>query len=482
MKTKLIYILGFVLFASSCTKDMTEKLNDNPKVPQVATGGGVFAYSELQFASQITTPNVNSGIFELIVQYWAETTYPQESQFQLTERNIPGNWWNTFYRNVAMNVKSAEQLINNEPVVGNDDKVVKKNKLAICEIFKAYSFSVLVNTFGNIPYSQALDPKNSTPKYDDQKDIFYALIDSLNDAVGKLDPNYGSFNDGSDLIYNGDVSSWIKFANSLKLRLGLLIADVDPAKAKTVVESAVQGGVISSNDENAAFKFLSAPPNTNPIWTNLVQSGRNDFVPTNTIVSMMEDMNDPRIPAYFTTVQGTSNYLGGVPGNGNSYKSFSHVADAIKAPNFPSILMGYDEVEFNLAEAVERGMNVGGTAIGHYDNAITASMENWGVSTNDIDIYLLNPNVNYLTASGSWKEKIGHQAYIALYLRGFDSWTEWRKLDFPALVKPAAAISEIPVRFIYPTLEAQLNGANYKAAGGAIGGDVVTTKLFWDKN
>src|SRR5690242_11645465 len=228
MKPKLIlYSLSFLLLAS-CTKDMTAKLNNNTKSPEVATGEGLFANAQKSFTDQITTPNVNSGIFELIVQYWAETSYPQESQFRLSERNIPGNWWNTYYRNVIMNLNLAEGVIGSAKGLGVDP-VAQKNKLAICEIFRAYSYSVLVNTFGNIPYTEALNPNTSTPKYDDQKAIFYALIDSLDQALGKLDPSGDSFGT-SDLIFNGDVAHWMKFANSLKLRLGLLLADSDPAK------------------------------------------------------------------------------------------------------------------------------------------------------------------------------------------------------------------------------------------------------------
>lgn len=478
MKQKFIlYSLGFFLLAS-CTKDMTAKLNNNTKSPEIATGEGLFTNAQKAFTDQITTPNVNSGIFELVVQYWAETSYPQESQFRLAERNIPGNWWNTYYRNVIMNLKQAEGIIGSAKGLGVDP-VTQKNKLAVCEIFRAYAYSVLVNTFGNIPYAEALNPDNSTPKYDDQKTIFYTLIDSLDQAISRIDPNGESFG-SADVIYRGNVTQWVKFANSLKLRLGLLLSDSDPAKAKTVVEAAVAGGVFTSNADNAAFKYLSAPPNTNPIWTNLVQSGRKDFVATSYFIDMLKGLNDPRLPLYFTK-DSRGGYSGGIAGNGNSYKSFSHCATAITAPDFPALLLDYAEVEFGLAEAVERGMNVGGTAMGHYNNAITAALQYWGVSATDINTYLLSPGVNYLTATGNWKQKIGTQAYIALYLRGFDAWTEWRKMDFPALVKPDAAISVIPLRYTYPSTEATLNGANFRQAGTAIGGDNVGTRLFWDK-
>ncbi|MCL6524629.1 MAG: SusD/RagB family nutrient-binding outer membrane lipoprotein [Thermoflavifilum sp.] len=476
---KKIFIAAIFLTGvlGACTKNMYE-LNKNPKQPENVPGEGLFSNAQKSFTDLMTTPNVNLNIFELIVQFWAEITYPQESQYDLGGRNIPQNWWTTLYRDVIKDYDQAKVLIRQEDAFSPADQKVKANKLAITEICEAYAFSVVLNTFGNIPYTEALDPENTTPKFDDAKTVYYALLDSLDKAIQTLDPNYESFG-SNDLLYGGDVSKWIKFANSLKLKLGLLIADVDPAKAKSVVESAAPN-VFQSNDDNALFQYLSAPPNVNPIWTNLVQSNRNDFVPAKTLVDTMNALNDPRLPFYFTR-DPNNGYSGGIPGAGNTYANFSHPSDKTKAPDFPSLWMDYAEVEFLLAEAVERGFNVGGTAKQHYDNAVTASIEYWGGTSADALTYLAQPSVNYLTAPGDWKYKIGFQSWIALYLRGWDAWTQWRKLDYPALQKAQNALTDIPVRYTYPINEQTLNKDNYVQASQAIGGDDVTTKLFWDK-
>ena len=142
-------------------------------------------------------------------------------------------------------------------------------------------------------------------------------------------------------------------------------------------------------------------------------------------------------------------------------------------------MLSYDEVEFFLAEAVQRGYNVGGTAVGHYNAAITASILFWGGTTAEATAYLLQPAVVYNPAN--WKQSIGEQKWIALYNRGWDAWIEWRRLDYPQLVAPATAVSTIPKRYTYPIPEQNLNTANYNAAASAVGGDVVATKLFWDK-
>jgi hypothetical protein len=281
--------------------------------------------------------------------------------------------------------------------------------------------------------------------------------------------------DEADILYNGDMTEWSKFANSIKLKLGMILADVDPQRAKAEVEAAAPN-VFASNDDNALFRYLVTPPNVNPIWTNLVQSGRNDFVAANTIIDTMYAHEDPRRPFYFSDVNGE--YIGGIYGAGNSFSNYSHPSDKVEAPDFPAIIMDYSEVEFLLSEGAARGMNVGGTAEEHYNNGVTASIEFWGGTPADATEYLSLP-INKFDAV-NWKRSIGVQAWINYYTRGFDAWIEQRRLDYPQLVAPPSAKTPFPVRYTYPTTEENLNNANYTAAATAIGGDAVTTKLFWD--
>ena len=468
-----------LLFTGSCKKDMTT-LNQNPKVATSVPGEMLFSNAEKAFADAMTTPNVNSNIFELIDQYWAETTYPQESQYDLGNRDIPLNWWNALYRDVIMDFDRSIALMRQQatdPALLEGDKIAYTNKIAIAKIFRAYTFSALVNTYGDIPYTEALQGAgNTTPVYDNQKDVYYALLDTISTSIKEMDVNGGSFGD-ADIIYGGDMGLWYKAANSILLKLAINIADVDAAKSKSLVEEAAPN-VIASNDENATFNYLATPPNTNPIWTNLVQSGRNDFVAASTIIDTMLEHSDPRLPLFFTTTT-SGDYIGGTPGSGNSYSTRSHTSLATRDPQFPAQIISYSEVAFFLAEAAARGMDVGGTAEEWYNQGVTASIEQWGGTSDDADAYLANP-VNQFDAA-NWKKSIGVQAWIAYYTRGFDAWTEYRRLDYPRLVAPASALSDVPQRYTYPSNEPNLNKANYDAASASIGGDEVSTKLFWDK-
>ena len=481
MKIKINRFIPFTLLLltlGACKKNMTD-LNVNPKAPTNVQGEMLFTNAEKAFTDLITTPNVNFGNFELFAQYWAETTYPQESQYILNQRDNALNWWDGLYRDVIEDFNQSIILMQqqaSDPTILEEDKAAYVNKIAIAKIFRAYAFSVLVNTFGDIPYTEALQGgANTAPKYDNQKDVYYSLLDTIDASIAELDPDAGGFG-SSDLIYNGDVGEWIKFANSVKLKLGLVIADVDPARAKTEVEAAAPN-VFTSNSDNAIFPYQITPPNVNPIWTNLVQSNRNDFVAASTIIDTMNIHNDPRRPYYFTETS-PGKYIGGKSGSGNSFNNYSHPSDKIEAPDFSGIIMDYAEVEFLLAEGAARGMNVGGSAEEHYNNGVAASIQWWTDGASDGAAYLAMP-INQFDAA-NWQKSVGVQAWINYYTRGFDSWLSIRKLDYPKIVAPASAVSPFPVRVTYPPNEENLN-PNYKEAASSIGGDEVTTKLFWDK-
>jgi hypothetical protein len=321
------------------------------------------------------------------------------------------------------------------------------------------------------------------PKYDNGLTIYKDLINRLTVAITKLDTTKDSFGSG-DIIYQGNVEKWKKFANSLKLRMGLRLYDVDAAFAATAVQQAVTSGVLTSNADNAVFKYLNSQPNGNQMWMDLVVSGRKDYVAANTLVDYMNGVNDPRRAVYFQLKDGV--YKGGVYATSNSrYANFSRLGEIFHEPTLPQIHIDYASVKFLLAEAAERslaGMSPA-NAEAHYNAAITASFAYYGVA--DVATYLAQPSVAYTTATGNWKQKIGTQKWVALFNQGYEAWTEYRRLDYPILTAPALAVAaaegKVPVRYTYPIGEQTKNGANYTSAAAAIGGDKLTTKLFWDK-
>ncbi|GAB3908534.1 SusD/RagB family nutrient-binding outer membrane lipoprotein [Mucilaginibacter boryungensis] len=485
---KTAYIFVLMLILSACTKDLTS-LNVDPKNPASVPSFSLFTEAERSMANTLTSSSVNLNIFRLIEQQWTETTYLNETRYQLPSRNQPDNIWSALYTGALANYQQAKTKL----VTDVTDAGTQKNETAIIDILQVYTYFYLVTTYGNVPYSQALDINNPFPKYDDAKTIYNDLLARLDKDIAALNPSAGSFGD-ADLIYKGDSAAWKKFANTLKLKMGLVIADSDNAKAQSTVQSAVAGGVFTSNADNATFKYVSSPPNTNPIWVDLVQSQRHDFVATSEFLSYLKPNTanqDPRLP-YFFAQSSNGVYAGAPNGSGNGGLVFSQYSlpsgplltpgsiGSLTNPDFPGLLLDYSETEFNLAEAVQRGYITGSVAA-HYNSGVTASITYWGGTAAQAATYLLQPDVAYLTASGTPLQKIARQEYVALYNRGWDAWILTRRLDYPVLLKPAKAYTDFPVRFTYPVSEQNVNVTNYTQASSAIGGDDVTTKLFFDK-
>lgn len=477
MKKLIILFLPFLLL-TACV-DSLEDYNVDTKRPSQVPPVTLFSNALKGLADTLTTPNVNVNNYRLYTQQWTTTTYLDEPRYNVTARIIPESFWRGLYKGVISDLNESRRLINEDALLSQATKDVQ---LAQIEIVEVMTWATLVNTFGDIPYSEAMNPENPLPKYDDAKTVYDAILARLDAALPKLESKGTPFG-GGDLLYEGNIAEWVKFGNSLKLKLAMIIADSDPAKAKTMVAAAAPK-VFTSNADNAAFPYISTPPNYNPIAQNLnsLYTSRQDFVPSATIVNPMNELKDPRRPFYFTTVGG--NYVGGQYGFLNTYSSFSHISDKIIDPAFEGLLLDYSEVEFLLAEAVERGF-ITGSAAEHYNKAVTASITYWGGTAAEAAAYLAQPKVAYATAGANWKEKIGFQKWLALYNRGWESWVEWRRLDYPKLSPPSGgnvpAGLAIPVRMIYPIIEQTLNGANREAAASAIGGDLATTKLWWDR-
>lgn len=471
---KLIMFLLPVLLLASCAKNL-EEYNIDQKNPQAVSASSLFSNALKAFSDNQATPSVNINNFRFWTQQWAATTYQDEPRYDITSRNIPLNYWTPFYREVLQDLNEAKKLTEADALLTPE---VKANRIAQIEIMSVYTWSVLVNTWGDIPYSEALDININKPKYDSAAEIYADLFTRLDAALAQLTPANATFG-SSDLIYGGDATAWVKFGHSLKMKLAITVADADDATARAAIQASFDKG-FTSNADNAIFEYQGSTPNNNPISNNLnpILTSRQDYVAGRTLVDKMNAKSDPRRPFYFTTVGGA--FLGGAQGVNNSFADLSKPADRIIETDFPAVLLDYAEVEFILAEAAER-WGIAGSAATHYNNAITASITSWGGTAASAATYLERPDVAYATAAGGYKQKIGEQKYIALYNRGYDAWTEWRRLDYPTLQPANEARSGIPLRITYVTSEYTLNRANVDAAAAALGGDDVEKKLFWDK-
>lgn len=479
---KILYIAGSLFLTasifSSCERDITE-LNIDPKKPEIIPSKNLVVSAEKDLADYSVTPSVNLNISRFFTQQWTETQYIDETNYNFITRNQPTNHFNTIYRDVLGPLKQAGIFLNAESESATlspaDAAKTKKNKQAIIEILSIYAWVNLVDSFGNVPYSEALKNEAGAtvlqPKYD-AATIYTDLASRLNAVLLTIDTGVDGYD--NDAFYSGDMAQWKKLANSLKLRMGLNLSDADAAKAKTLVESAVAAGVITSPADNFSFPYMNGLV-SNPIYQNLVQSGRNDFIPSDVYLNALKAKSDPRIPKYFTPLA-NGTFVGGPYGSLASYANYSHVTETIKKADYPGELLESVEVKFMLAEAAAKGFSVGGTAATWYGDAVLSSMAQWNVDPADAATYLAaNPY-----DAANYKQSIGNQAWFAMNNKPLQAWYFFRRLDYPQLTAPAGATGLV-YRITYSNSEYSTNTVNVNAAATAIGGDKYTTKIFWDK-
>ncbi len=455
------------IFFASCSTDHFDDLNTDKKHPSEVPGDPLFSNGLRNGMDHMNDCNVNRNNYRLYAQYWAQCTYPEESQYNMAGRAIPDNVFAGIYRDGLRDLKEARDIFS-ATETNDETKPIIDNKIAIIDIAMSYFYTYLVDVFGDIPYTDALQLADgiNLPKYDDDAAVYAACKTTIQSAMASMNDG-PSFEGSVDFIYGGDVAAWKKFGNSLLLRMAMRT----PENAGTLNLD----NLISSNDEAFAIQYFAEQPNTNPVYVSLVASGRNDYVPSNTLIDFMNGTSDPRRNLWFVTTD-TTVFIGGQYGTANSYAAFSHIGDAQRNPTLKGNLFSYSEVEFLLAEAAERGVG-GSDAASHYAAAVTASILEWGGSSDMVTAFLEANPYNGL-------QSIAEQKWVAMYNNGPEGWATYRLFtdQLKGIMNPAdgLTVDDIPRRLIYPINEATLNGENLEAAATAMGGDKKSSKIFWD--
>src|SRR5580704_11972641 len=234
---------------SSCTRDITD-FNNDPKSSVSAPSASVFLAGEKGLVDIYSADNWSSAPFRVVAQVWTMNTYNNITHYSFATDNPMGGLWTALYTNTLSNLAQAKTLYAADVLDSN----VRRNDYIITDILEVYAYSLLVNTFGNVPYSQALNRTIPFPAYDDAKTIETDLLNRLDTSIAGLNTAYGSLG-AADQIYQGNIAQWKKFAATLKLKLALLIADVDASTAATKVQQAVATGVLSANTDNALLPY-----------------------------------------------------------------------------------------------------------------------------------------------------------------------------------------------------------------------------------
>lgn len=440
--------------------------------------------SDVSIASLLTGSQIGLGyviggegtrIPASIVQHYAgHRSQPLEyARYEINPASTDGVWQYSY--NVLMDLKALEKKA---------EKSGDNTYVGISKILQAYTFSVLTDLFGDIPFSEALQGSgNITPAYDKQENIYPALIKMLEEGIALIKTNQGEIPVNSDIIYNGNAEKWERLANSLKLRLLNHQSKIDANLAKSFLDTNPK--LIDSYTDNAQVVFGSSASNSNPIYQFDELSGRKDQAVSSTIIDKMKSLSDPRIPVYFNPVKnGTlaGQYIGNKPG-GNEDDSgerlFSRVGSFYASATSPVVIMSAAEVNFIKSEIYHRNSD-NSNAKTAYETAITQDFSALGLSSS-ASSYLSNANVAY---NGSL-ERIMEQKWLTLFQASYESWVDWRRTGYPTL-SPSSnnrTSNIIPRSLSYPQKEINVNGKNLSAGPGIpILYESLKNRVWWDKN
>ncbi|QES90388.1 SusD/RagB family nutrient-binding outer membrane lipoprotein [Rhizosphaericola mali] len=474
-----LFTIGGILLAS-CSK--LTSMNDNPKATTNVAASAVFTYGQKKLVDNYTSPSVSVNVFRTLSQEWTECTYVYAAKYVFTAYTPQSNWWNYLYSQVLNNLEDAK----NKWVNTGEDSSIVNNERRITDMLEVYTFNMLTGTFGDIPYTASLNTDIPFAEYDSSQTIYNDLLYRLDTSISRLNSAATAMGE-ADLFYNGDISKWKKFGASLMMKIAIQLADYNSTLSKSYVTKAIDYGILASNDDNATFTYSSSSTNNiNPIAAalNSSYSTRHDFCPAGLLVNYMNTYSDPR-RAYIFRLYNDSAYVGGVAGSSNSYDKVSLFSTSLINPTMPGTILDYTTMQFLMAEAVERGFTTG-TAATYYNNAITSSIEFWGGSAADATTYLAQSGVAYSSATGTWKQKLGYQKWLANFNNPYDAWTDVRRLGYPNLdtkeTRPNNTdAGDFPYRLTYPSNESGSNTTNWETAVSHLtgGADVVTAKLFW---
>lgn len=482
--------------AAACNNDKLTSLNKNPNSPEDVPASAIFT-NAVENAVSNWWGWYDLRQTEFVIQHLAEVQYPDEDTYK---RLDPGSTSGSF------NGPYTQELEDYRKIIQKGQAAKDPGTWAPAAIMRVWDFSYLTNTFGDVPYFQALagDSAGSTltPKYDAQKAIYADFFKQLDDAVKALSGAKNSLG-GADPLYGGSPVKWQRFANSLRLRLAMQLVNVDPTTTNTEIAAALAapGGVILTNADNAQLNWPGDGVFDNP-WSANFQT-RDDHRMSQTFMNIMLNTNDPRVPVFAQPTQADPNKYAGMP-NGLLQSTASTYATIASRPGLifwppvnapgvtgghgtatPSYLVTAAEVNFILAEASERGLGglTPATAATYYDAGVNASLDQWGVDS--YASYISQPSVSFTGAtSADLLTKIYTQEWIALFSDGGTAWSLWRRTCVPGTIVPGpnAVLNMVPRRFDYSIKEYSVNKDQVDAAIAAQGPDQLTTRMYWDKS
>jgi Starch-binding associating with outer membrane len=468
LKQALFIGLAAAVGFSGCKKYLD--VNENPNNPD--NGAPTLLLPTTEAAISQVIGNSFQVFGNIWAQYWTQS--PLASQYKTLDQYSPttdafDNPWLNLYRVTLVNAD----------LITKSTGAQLENVKGIAYLMKAYAFQVATDAFGDVPLSQGLQPTvYQNPKYDAQQVVYDSIFMYINKALPLL--NVSGVSPGSqDLIFHGDMTKWVAFANTLKLRAYLRLSNVDPATAQAGIASLYQTNPTFLT-EDASITYSATGGNENPFYNEAASPtlGKvQNVVASSTVVNAFTANNDPRLSKFFTLFidkVSPADSVESIPQG--DYLSFVNKkvsppsplvggkADDPASAIAPVKLISAAESYFLQAEAVARGWATGNvTAL--YEAGITASFDATGAGDPTTYINTAPAGLQALTAAVTVNDKVKAiitQKYFAMCgFQGFEAWTEWRRTGYPTFFVPSAAsiiaTGQMPLRMRYPNSEATSN-------------------------
>ncbi|PWJ55322.1 SusD-like starch-binding protein associating with outer membrane [Dyadobacter jejuensis] len=486
--------IPFILFLSlllSCT-DGFEDLNTDPNRPKEINPGVML--SQLQYRIVNTTIDEALDFTHELMQVDAPRTSTDGGgmhRYVIT----PGNAvWSNFYLYLT-DIEDMYQIA---------DELQENNYKAIALIYKSWSYSILTDLYGDVPYSQANQAINGNfkPTFDKQEAIYPQILQDLETANTLLDDTK-ALTYGGDMVYksntlsggkNPGIANWKRFCNSLRLRLLLRVsAKEGTVNAKeqitAILANPVQFPVFTVNSQEAIFRYPGTYPFYNPYYNARQVDWRDGTYYTKFFMDFMNQVEDPRRAVWATQVMSGSElaYTGIESGYPTSTEytvgSHSSYSDGLKTLPQLGVMMTLAEVEFIKAELALKGYSTGATTQQHYERGIAASMNQWGAT---MPANFIGRQGIAFDASASQEkqlEQVMLQKYYAYLFVDYQSWFEKRRTGYPILPRGTGIPAEnlFPERVPYPTYLQSMNPEALAGAVASMGGDDSNIKVWWNQ-
>lgn len=475
IKTALYTLVAFAALLS-CTTNF-EEINTNSNSPVTVQPSLLLRQVIYDYGEQMSYEGFTAG--NLLGQYSTALDFNLFDRHDLKSPQLGGNPWPIFYKN----------LRDNEIILDlSQESTAFEVYEGPARILKAYMTAALTDLYGDVPYSEAFkgDAATVTPSYDTQESIYMeadGIMDNLDRGIAALTNYSGTIPLEGDILFNGDLNGWVRFANSLKIKYLIRISNIVNVRTQ-LIALVEEGNYIDENSENASFDFTDGEPN-NFRLARLRIGDFNNYVLSETMEEILTGLNDPRISRLYrpfgnSTTGEFNGLLNGIDASvGVSVADYSSLGTIFRENSglLDANFMTSMETHLLLAEAAQNGI-ITADAQALYDTGVAEAFAYWQVDL----------PANYLTEEGALTngdplENIITQKWIANAINGYEGWIEYRRTGFPALKTLSASLNNnlIPVRMPYPAEEEALNSVNYAEAANRTDSNSINVPVWWDE-